>query len=432
MNSRLIPWKTGLYIHIPYCKMMCHYCDFAKTANWDQTKTTEFFSALMAHTQAWLDVLKANGFRPVFHSVNIGGGTPSLFTTDYQPLMALIQPWLSPDCEISIEANPDDLTKESLAFWKDLGFNRMSVGVQTFQEQGLKFLKRSHNSEQARSAIELAGHYFDQLNVDLIYSWPGQTPEQWADDLDACLSLPVTHLSLYNLTFAPGTPIGRAHARGKIKEQHEDLQDSYYQYARNRLKEKSWLHDEVSNWSLSEKHSCKHNWIYWQGDSYLGIGPGAHGFLPLGGPEGLRYFYSSNELNFRKKTELISQQLTQDIFDQAQETMQDKLVTVEHDRTLESWLFEYIGCGLRSRKGIDPDLIFQKSGQSFTPNETISEAIEKKIIRLTDTHISLSEDEWFRETAWSFALTECFSARKSHTASSPDPSRNNSPAPQKI
>lgn len=409
MNLLSTPWKTGLYFHIPYCKMMCHYCDFAKTANWNEAKTTEFFSALIAHTEAWLELLRNQGLKPEFHSVNFGGGTPSLFTDQYKALLNLIKPYLSPECEISLEANPDDITEDSLSFWKNAGFNRMSIGVQSFQDEGLSFLKRTHSGQQAQSAIKLAGNYFKQLNADLIYSWPGQNINQWKSDLQECLKLPVTHLSLYNLTFAPGTPIGRAYAKGKIKEQNEILQNTFYQYARQLLKEKAWIHDEVSNWSLNDSHSCKHNWIYWQGDSYLGIGPGAHGYLPLGGPEGLRYFYASNELNFRKNTGPIYQKLAKNIFESSPNHSKDHLIHVEKDRTPDSWLLEYIGCGLRSRKGINLKLIQNKTNQSFTPSSQVKEAIEKNIIMSQSGQIYLSEDEWFRETAWSFALSECFS-----------------------
>ncbi len=277
----------SLYIHIPFCSRLCHYCDFAKTARFDEALVRDYLRRLGEDLGLWLSSPYFRGRR--IHSIFLGGGTPGLFSQEYDKLFSILADKLSDDGEVSIEANPNDITLEKLSLWRDLGFNRLSIGVQTFSTLGLKALTRDHSSQGALSAIHLARNYFDNLNIDLIYGWPGQTETDLQNDLELACSLDLGHLSLYNLTLEPSTPLGKSYLRRNKDIHSDDRLADFYKLIRETLKQNNFLHDEVSNWS-KPGYSCLHNWNYWQGKDYLGLGVGAHGFLSDERKGGTRYF----------------------------------------------------------------------------------------------------------------------------------------------
>ena len=297
MLSPQIHKKIGLYIHIPFCSQICHYCDFAKTARWQEESVKSYFAGLENHLQFWCShYLKKNLYKfPLFF---FGGGTPGLFDKEYEKIFLLIRPYLTDTCEVTLELNPNNISTDSLSIWKNIGINRLSIGVQSFSESGLKFLKRDHSSMEAYRNIELAKKYFGNINIDLIYAWPGQKAESWDRDLNLVTDLDVQHLSLYDLHYAAGTPIGRAKERGKIKALPELENENRYERACEVLAASSFVHEEVANWSKA-KYSCKHNWLYWQDSYFIGLGLGAWGYLPLeNNPIGLRYSYTRKEKDF--------------------------------------------------------------------------------------------------------------------------------------
>ncbi|NRA45286.1 MAG: radical SAM family heme chaperone HemW [Oligoflexales bacterium] len=388
--------ELGVYLHIPFCSSICHYCDFAKTAHWDDELKNRYLNTLNTHLKSWLHYLKQEAGQVSIITVNIGGGTPSLITHGYEGIFSSLAPYLSPDCEVSLEANPNDCSLENLKIWKNCGFNRISVGVQTFQEKGLSFLKRDHSRSKAIKSMEACGAYFENTNLDLIYSWPSQSLGEWLEDLELAQKLNCKHFSLYNLTYAQGTPIGRARQRGKIIEPRDESQEQLYYSAMEYLAKYGFEHEEVSNWS-KKGFSCKHNWLYWQGKPYLGVGAGAHGFLPGKSPIGVRYHYTRRERSFRQ----VDASTGNPFEDFA------PLIEIEQ-RDEEAYLLELLGSSLRSSRGLDLQDIKTRTGKSFCPNAELELAMENKLLTLDKDRLYLHPKEWFREVHWCLKLSECF------------------------
>jgi oxygen-independent coproporphyrinogen-3 oxidase len=393
--------ELGLYLHIPFCSQLCHYCDFAKTANFDHPLAGRYFSALLEHLKAWVHAWESSpAKRPRFTSFFWGGGTPGLFDEIMTPIFSYISEYLAEDAEISLEVNPGNVTAQSLEIWRNLGFNRISIGVQTFVDSGLEFLKRDHSADQARTAVLLARKYFDNVSLDLIYGWQGQTLAMWRADLDEALRLQTSHLSLYNLIYESGTPIGRAMHRGRLRPVDEDLDLECYQLACEVLGADGFIHDEVSNWAKPGR-SSRHNWLYWQARNYLGIGSGAHGFLPSNASIGARYSYGPNERQF------ISTPLSLEQYPGG--WMRFSGGNQEDDRDDNSWLLEYIGCALRCRSGVDSKRILRMTGKKFLPTKKVADAHARQLLSIdVEGTIRLASAEWFREVAWSVVLSECF------------------------
>jgi putative oxygen-independent coproporphyrinogen III oxidase len=225
--------------------------------------------------------LYRDSFGP-FDTLYLGGGTPSLLTSaQFAALMKNLHRHFAfaPDPEFTIEANPDDVTPEKLRQWRDLGANRLSLGVQSLDEAELRFLGRRHTAGQARKSLELArAAGFDQIGVDLIYGLPGQKQEAWVGSLEQVLKFRPEHLSCYQLTLAPDTPLGHRAARGEVTSLGEEAERAFFLLTSRFLVERGYLHYEVSNFAREEEHCCRHNRKYWRHEPYLGLGPGAHSF----------------------------------------------------------------------------------------------------------------------------------------------------------
>lgn len=376
---------------------MCHYCDFAKTANWDEPLRQAYLERVVEHAAVWLEAL---GPKTRLWSVFVGGGTPSIYAGEYAALLELARPRLAPGAELTLEGNPDDLDAASLGAWRGVGFNRLSIGVQTFEEQGLRFMKRAHDPRGAIAAVERARATFDDINVDLIYGWPGQTEAGFAADIDRAVALGATHLSLYTLTYEPRTPIGRAAARGRISPADDELLASLYECARERLARHGFQHEEVSNWARPG-HACRHNALYWQDKPYLGVGVGAHGYL-----EGLRYQYKPDDRRFVRRGRpsappAFEAEALERAFD----------VVVDRERDAESWLIEYVGSSLRSIYGVDLRRVESVVGKRFTPGRQLEQGLAAGAVTVTPAgRLRLDPAEWFRETAWSLQVLASFTA----------------------
>ena len=169
IHKRIDCERLGLYLHIPFCKSICHYCDFPKTRLFNKDLVSKYFSKLKTVLQQWLSVDSIH-----FSSVYLGGGTPGLFAEEYASIFALLRGYIDKDAEITIEVNPNDVRRENLSIWKDFGINRISIGVQSFNDDALRFLTRSHSSKTAEHSIELAKDFFSNVNIDLIYGLPSQ------------------------------------------------------------------------------------------------------------------------------------------------------------------------------------------------------------------------------------------------------------------
>ena len=243
---------------------------------------SSYLTALDAEARLYRDQF------PGFDSLFLGGGTPSLLTgPQIAALMEILRRHFAfaPDSEITIEANPDDITADKLALWRDLGINRLSLGVQSFDEAELRFLGRRHTARQTEAALALiraAG--FTNLGLDLMYGLPGQSLEAWTRTLETALSFTPEHLSGYQLTYggrdARRTPLARRAARGELSLPDEEAQREFFLLTANFLKARGYRHYEVANFARQEKLSycCRHNLKYWTRTPYLGLGPGSHSF----------------------------------------------------------------------------------------------------------------------------------------------------------
>ena len=278
-NKNIMP-TCGLYIHVPFCKSRCIYCDFySTTCGADQRR--EYVEALMHEMQCRHDYLGAT----TLSSAYIGGGTPSTLSADELGRIfgAINRHWaLASDSEVTLEANPDDITADYARALAALPVNRVSMGVQTFNDESLRFLHRRHSAAQVYEAIDrLLAAGIDNLSIDLIYGLPGQTLEQWQQDLDKALALPVSHLSAYALIYEEGTALYRLREQGKAAEASDELSLQMFETLMDKAAEAGFRHYEISNFALPHCEA-RHNSGYWSGMHYLGLGPAAHSYNGTG------------------------------------------------------------------------------------------------------------------------------------------------------
>lgn len=274
------PRGFGLYVHWPFCLSKCPYCDFNSHVR-DSIDQARWRAALLAELDHY--AARTQGRR--LGSIFFGGGTPSLMSPD--TVAALIDaatrafPPAAPP-EITLEANPTSVEAAKLAGFRAAGVNRISLGIQALDDTALAFLGRRHSAAQALAALETARALFPRASFDLIYARPGQTPAAWRDELRRALAFGLDHLSLYQLTIEPGTPFARAHARGELVLPDDGLQAALYEATEQEAARAGLLPYEVSNYAAPGAES-RHNLAYWRYDDYAGIGPGAHGRIPLAG-----------------------------------------------------------------------------------------------------------------------------------------------------
>jgi oxygen-independent coproporphyrinogen-3 oxidase len=332
-------------------------------------------------------------------TVFLGGGTPGIFTDQYAPLLKILAPVLEEGAEISLEANPNNISEASLSAWIDSGFTRLSLGIQSFDESHLKFLNRDHSMFDAEQAIILAKNRFQNLNVDLIYGLPKQTLESWQSDIQRVLDLGVNHLSLYNLTWEPQTVLGRKKNRRIISPLPEEEELSFYSFASDILKQHGYLHEEVSNWSRPGS-SCRHNWVYWQGGYYIGIGSGAHGFIPNGTPIGLRYSYPKNDRLMRT--------MKVDFRGHLEDTLHKSGLNLDLGRTKDSFLLEAIGSSLRTSKGTSIAHLEKICGKKFELHpQLLSLELDGKL-SYQNGKLTLDPSLWFMENYWASKVEQSF------------------------
>lgn len=378
----------ALYLHIPFCHHICHYCDFAKTALFDEDLVQRYFDRV----NSYLKEACRQGMIGQLQSIFIGGGTPGMFSREFEEIFQTLHPYIGPDTEVTLEANPSDIHASSLKIWKDLGINRLSIGIQTFEPKGLQFLTRRHSSKEGKDAILMAKEVIPNLNVDLIYGWNEQTLSEWEMDLDTFITMDIPHLSCYSLTYEPGTVFGRKVSRGVLKPTDDSRYNKMYDLAK--LKLSHLQHEEISNWSKLG-YSCRHNWTYWRGLPFLGFGVGSHGFLKTDGL-GSRYSFTKNLKEFMNLP-------VEDFF---RKHPSPHFEWVENSS--EQWLIEKIGCGFRTCEGLDLEELQTRSKMTFQPNALVSKAIEKQLILIEGNSIKLSQKEWIRENSWCGELIDCF------------------------
>ncbi len=265
---------SGIYIHIPFCKQACHYCDFHFSTS--LKRKNELVKILSQEIKMRKGELHGN-----IETIYFGGGTPSLLGTDeiqflldtiYSNFNVIESP------EITLEANPDDLTESKI---KDLAnntpVNRLSIGVQSFFDNDLQFMNRAHNAKESENSIETAKNYFDNISIDLIYGIPNMSNEKWKENLQRAFDLNIQHISSYALTVEDKTALSNFIKKGKYPPLDENLAQMHFYTLIKETKENGFMQYEISNFS-KEKWISKHNSSYWQGKHYLGIGPSANSF----------------------------------------------------------------------------------------------------------------------------------------------------------
>jgi oxygen-independent coproporphyrinogen-3 oxidase len=282
----------GVYVHVPFCTVRCGYCDFNTYAPGELGGATPagYVDAAL-HEMELAGAAMGAEVRPA-STVFFGGGTPTLLPADAlaRLLGGVRQVWgLAPDAEVTTEANPDSVTRESLAVLADAGFTRVSLGMQSAVPHVLATLERTHNPDNVARAVEWAHEAGLATSVDLIYGTPGESLEDWQRSLDAAIALEPGHISAYALVIEPGTKMGAQLRRGEIAATDPDTQADMYEAADAALSAAGYAWYEVSNWSKSRQERCRHNMAYWTSEDWWGIGPGAHSYLgPASGAGGER------------------------------------------------------------------------------------------------------------------------------------------------
>lgn len=360
---------SGIYIHIPYCKQACHYCDF-------------HFSTSMKTKNEMIDCIvkemdiRESEFSKKIDSIYIGGGTPSLMTNlELETIFNGLEKKMSIGDikEITIEINPEDLISEKLEFYKEIGINRLSIGIQSMNNNILKWMNRSHDTNQVIKGLNNAKNVgFENISLDFIYGTPKNLSRDYKSELLEILKFNPTHLSCYHLTIEDGTYFGHLEKNKKIKRIEDDISQQEFRWISEKLKSKNYQHYEISNFAVQGKESF-HNSNYWNQSSYIGLGPGAHSFRN----STRRWNISNNRLYIKNIKAGIP------YFEQE--------VLSPYDIVNEK-----IMLGLRTLNGLDKDHVF-----SIVP-QAIKEEIESKlntflkdeILLSTNNIISMNPEKW--------------------------------------
>ena len=269
---------SGIYIHIPFCKQACHYCDFHFSTS--MKKKDEMVLALAKELQLRKDEFQYDAEFPCIETIYFGGGTPSVLNVEDIKLLidTVRQNYpVSQNPEITLEANPDDLSEENLSAFAAIGINRLSIGIQSFFEEDLKLMHRAHDSVQAKKCLELATRYFDNISLDLIYGIPGMTNERWRQNIETALSFGIPHISSYALTVEPKTALNKLIQTGKVDAPKDEVAQEHFLILVETLEANGLVHYELSNFG-KENYFSQNNSAYWLGKKFLGIGPSAHSY----------------------------------------------------------------------------------------------------------------------------------------------------------
>lgn len=265
---------SGIYIHIPFCKQACHYCDFHFSTS--MKKKEEMVLALVKE----IELRKEESNNELIETIYFGGGTPSrLQIADLKlQIDAIYKNYkVTKNPEITLEANPDDLSEDYLIELSKIGINRLSIGIQSFFEDDLELMNRAHNSTEAKKCLEIATQYFDNITIDLIYGMPNMTNEKWLQNIEMALSFNIPHISSYALTVEPKTALHSFIQKGIIPNLDENLASEHFYLLVQKLEENGFIHYELSNFGKPDYFS-KNNSAYWLGKKYIGIGPSAHSY----------------------------------------------------------------------------------------------------------------------------------------------------------
>jgi len=359
---------AGIYLHIPFCKQACTYCNFHFTTS--QRHKNEFVKAIIKEIDLQKDFLRNESVATIY----FGGGTPSLLTIEENSLVLekiRKEFSLEKEIEITLEANPDDITKEKLLGWRDIGINRLSIGIQSFFEEDLAWMNRAHNQDQAYQCIEeslAAG--FRNMNIDLIYGGHLLSDERWEENIATSINYKIPHLSCYALTVEEKTPLHKQILLKKTVDVDSDKQARQFLILMERLKQNGFEHYEVSNFSMPGFRS-RHNSSYWQGKKYLGLGPSAHSYNGI-----IRKWNVANNIKY---IEAINKGVVESGTEVLTETQK---------------LNEYIMISLRTIEGLDLEKIKTDWGEDklTTMKSRLEKFKEQNLVNAAGTTIQLTNE----------------------------------------
>jgi putative oxygen-independent coproporphyrinogen III oxidase len=336
----------SLYIHWPFCKKKCPYCDFNSHVQ-DFIQHEDWLNAYLNQLDYFNDILSGKRIKSLF----FGGGTPSLMSPVIpEKIIDKLSDFLEPDAEITLEANPTSSDKNKFRDFRAAGINRLSIGVQSLLASELKFLGRDHSSSDAIKAIEAASTIFNRYSLDLIYARPNQTLKAWQAELLEALRYSAGHISLYQLTIEQGTPFYAQHKKKVFTMPEHSLAADMFELTNDLLAAHGLIQYEISNYA-KPGHECRHNLCYWKYDEFLGIGPGAHSRVKLGGSS----LYHSTVMSYKPEKWLAQVKLNGNAIHQSQKLSISEMAT------------EYILMGLRLRDGLSMSDFKHKFDHSLMP-----------------------------------------------------------------
>lgn len=358
---------AGIYIHIPFCKKACTYCDFHFSTS--LTYADEMVDAICTEIRLKKERLQGK----TIGSIYFGGGTPSVLSAKaFEKIVDTLNSCFSiaSTAEITIEANPDDLDRQKIAALKQLPINRFSIGIQSFFEEDLIWMNRAHNAIEAESCIKRSQDAgFENLSIDLIYGYPLLTDQKWLQNIEKAIELKTPHISAYSLTVEPRTALANAIRKGKQLALNDEQSATQFITLNQHLTDAGFEHYEISNYSLPGCYAI-HNTNYWRGVPYLGIGPSAHGFDST-----TRYLNIANNAKYL-----------------AAITKNELPETIE-ELTLIDQFNEYIMTALRTQWGVDLDKITADFGKNYTEQTRLlaSKFIAEEKIILKENKITLTQ-----------------------------------------
>ena len=356
---------SGIYIHIPFCKQACHYCDFHFSTS--LKKKEEMVLALAKEI-----AMRKNEFKDeVVETIYFGGGTPSileirdirlLIDTVYKHYKVIENP------EITVESNPDDLTETRIIELSNNQINRLSIGIQSFFEDDLKLMNRAHDSAEAKKCLEIATQYFDNISIDLIYGVPEMSNEKWLQNIETALSFNIPHISSYALTVEPKTALHTFIQKGIIPQPDDEVAQEHFHLLVDKLEENEFIHYELSNFGKANYFS-KNNSSYWLGKKYIGIGPSAHSYDGIS-----RSWNVSNNTQYLKSI------------------AENQLPSETETLTQTDRYNEYVMTGLRTIWGISLDRIEKEFGKSYL------DYLNQQAAKYIDDHLLFVDDNILRTT----------------------------------
>ncbi len=360
---------SGIYIHIPFCKQACYYCDFHFSTS--LKRKDDMLKAIEMEL-----LLRRDEISSRVDTVYFGGGTPSLLNTaEIDQILDLIKEHydLSDDSEITLEANPDDLSEHKINELAASGVNRLSIGVQSFFDRDLKYMNRAHNAGEAKKSLELAIRHFDNISIDLIYGLPHLTESSWKENLDLTFDMGVQHISSYALTVEPKTALDHFIKSGKFEAPRDVLTERHFKILQELTEKQNYVQYEISNFGR-EGFFSRHNTSYWKGVPYLGIGPSAHS-----------YDGDYRSWNISNNSKYIS-------------TLQNNLLPNERELlNTEDRINETIMTGLRTIWGVSLGAIQEKHGEKYK-KEILLQAekyLEQGSLYLAQEHLFLRPESYF-------------------------------------